>query len=64
MELFSTHRKLIEKKNCLNHHCLHVLLTVSTKFDKWVWFTETLKEKEIANNNNNSNNKRHVKIKH
>ena len=45
MELFSTHRKLIEKKNCLNHHCLHVLLTVSTKFDKWVWFTETLKEK-------------------
>ena len=49
MELFSTHRKLIEKKNCLNHHCLHVLLTVSTKFDKLVWFTETLKEKEIAN---------------
>ena len=63
MELFSTHRKLIEKKNCLNHHCLHVLLTVSTKFDKWVWFTETLKEKEIANNSN-SNNKRRVKIKH
>ena len=48
MELSSTHRKLIEKKNCVNHHCLHVLLTVSTKFDKWVWFTKTLKEKEIA----------------
>ena len=66
MELSSTHRKLIEKKkNCLNHHCLHVLLTVSTKFDKWMWFTETLKEKEkeIANNKN-SNNKRRVKIKH
>ena len=64
MELSSTHRKLIEKKKCLNHHYLHVVLTVSTKFDKWVWFTKTLKEKEIFNNNNNSNNKRRVQIKH
>ena len=61
MELSSTHRKLIEKKKSLNHHCLQVLLTVTTKFNKWMWLTETLKEKEIANN---SNNKRRVKIKH